>query len=226
MATTPSVHHHGIATWAGRRLRHDLSNWRLFLVRLITSSLAVVLTVALLPGLRFEHWGWGEFLLIGLVFGLLNALLKPLIQFFALRYLIASYGLVVVLINALLLGLLSWILGDEIEGRGVLAFLAGGLLVGVIGLLLDTVAGATPPILERTSTQEGASGEADLPTVADVLITEAVPLTVGTEPEDVDSDVLAQAAAVLSGGVDESFGLDGPSATSSPTAEASEEGTV
>jgi putative membrane protein len=149
MAMTPSVHQHGIASWAGRRLRHDLLNWRLFLVRVLTSGLAVVVTVVLLPGLRFDQWGWGEFVLIGLVFGLLNAVLKPLIQFFALRYLIASYGLVVVLINALLLALLSWILGGEIQGRGVLAYLIGGLLVGVIGLLLDTIAGATPPILDR-----------------------------------------------------------------------------
>jgi putative membrane protein len=194
MAMTPSVHQHGIASWAGRRLRHDLLNWRLFLVRVLTSGLAVVVTVVLLPGLRFDQWGWGEFVLIGLVFGLLNAVLKPLIQFFALRYLIASYGLVVVLINALLLALLSWILGGEIQGRGVLAYLIGGLLVGVIGLLLDTIAGATPPILDR-----------DVPSVAPapaMMAAESAPRNSGLALETVEPMVIAQAAAVLSGAVD------------------------
>ena len=46
---------------ARHRLRAEPSNWRLFLVRWITSSgLAVVLTVALPPGVRFAHWHWGS----------------------------------------------------------------------------------------------------------------------------------------------------------------------
>jgi putative membrane protein len=198
MAMTPAVHQHGIAAWAGRRLRHDLLNWRLFLVRVLTSGLAVVVTVVLLPGLRFDQWGWGEFVLIGLVFGLLNAVLKPLIQFFALRYLIASYGLVVVLINALLLALLSWILGGEIQGRGVLAYLIGGLLVGVIGLLLDTIAGATPPILDR----DVPSVAADMAPAPAMMAAASAPRPSGLTPEPVDPMVIAQAAAVLSGAVD------------------------
>jgi len=149
------VYHGRVAAWASRRLRKDLANWRLFAVRVITSGLAVVLTVGLLPGLRFTSWHWGEFLLIGVVFGVLNAFVKPVIQFFSLRYLVASYGLVVILINALMLALLSLILGGEIHDRGPVALLFGGLLVGLIGLALDTLAGTTPPFLDR------APGEAE-----------------------------------------------------------------
>ena len=145
----PMAHHGRVVGWASRRLRKDLTNWRLFAVRLITSGLAVVLTVGLLPGLRFTSWHWGEFLLIGVVFGVLNAVVKPVIQFFSLRYLVASYGLVVILINALMLALLSLILGGEIHNRGPLALFFGGFLVGLIGLALDTLAGTTPPFLDR-----------------------------------------------------------------------------
>jgi len=155
----PSPHQHGIPAWASRRLRQDLSNWRLFLVRAVTSGLAVLLTVVLLPGLRFTSWRWGQFLLIALVFGLLNALLKPIIQFFALRYLVATYGLVVVVINAVLLGLLSAILGGQIDARGLLSWLAGGLLIGVIGTFLDTLAGTTPPIIDRPTTAKPSAKE-------------------------------------------------------------------
>ena len=119
----------------------------------------MLLTVVLLPGLRFTSWRWGQFLLIALVFGLLNALLKPIIQFFALRYLVATYGLVVVVINAVLLGLLSAILGGQIDARGLLSWLAGGLLIGVIGTFLDTLAGTTPPIIDRPTTAKPSAKE-------------------------------------------------------------------
>jgi uncharacterized membrane protein YvlD (DUF360 family) len=72
-----------------------------------------------------------------------------MLQFLALRYLVVSYGLVLVLINAGLLWLLSVLLGNLIHARSLLAALVGGLAVGVIGLLLDTIVGATPPVLDR-----------------------------------------------------------------------------
>ena len=73
----PPVSHHGIRAWALRRLRADLGNWRLLLVRTLTSAVAVVLTVSLLPGLSFHDWRHGDFLLVGVVFGLLVALVLP-----------------------------------------------------------------------------------------------------------------------------------------------------
>ncbi len=145
----PPVSHHGIGAWAVRRLSADFGNWRLLLVRTLTSGLAVVVTIFVVPGLSFQHWRDGDFLLVGLVFGLLTAVVKPVLQFLSLRYLVVSYGLVIVLLNVVLLWLLSVLLGHLIHVRGLLAPLLGGLVVGVVGLLLDTIAGATPPILDR-----------------------------------------------------------------------------
>ena len=147
--TPPPVSHHGIGAWAVLRLRAEAGNWRLLLVRTLTSGVTVVVTVFLVPGLSFQHWRHGEFVLVGLVFGLLTALVKPMLQFLALRYLVVSYGLVLVLINVGLLWLLSVLLGNLIHARGLLAVLLGGLVVGVVGVLLDTIVGATPPVLDR-----------------------------------------------------------------------------
>jgi uncharacterized membrane protein YvlD (DUF360 family) len=117
----PLVNHYGIGAWAVLRLRAELGNWRLLLVRTLTSGVTVVATVFLVPGLSFQHWRYGEFVLVGLVFGLLTALVKPLLQFLALRYLVVSYGLVLVLINAGLLWLLSLLLGNLIHAHSLLA---------------------------------------------------------------------------------------------------------
>jgi putative membrane protein len=152
--SSPPVSHHGIRAWAVRRLRAEAGNWRLLLVRTLTSGVAVVVTVFVVPGLSFQHWRDGEFVLVGIVFGLLTALVKPALQFVALRYIVVSYGLVLVLVNTVLLWLLSVLLGHLIHARDLLAALLGGLVVGVIGTLLDAIAGATPPILDRPSEPE------------------------------------------------------------------------
>ena len=150
----PPVSHHGIRAWAVRRLIADAGNWRLLLVRTLTSAVAVVFTVFVLPGLSFQHWRDGDFILVGIVFGLLVALVKPVLQFLALRYVVVSYGLVLILVNAILLWLLSVLLGDLIHVRDLLAVVLGGLVVGVVGTLLDAIVGATPPILERAQEPE------------------------------------------------------------------------
>jgi len=148
-AVTSSASNHGIRAWAARRLRTDVGNWRLLLVRTLMSGVAVVVTVLVVPGLSFHDWRRGDFLLVGLVFGLLTALVKPVLLFAALRYVVVSYGLVLVVVNAALLWLLSVVLGNLIHASGLLAALLGGLVVGVIGMLLDVIVGATPPVLDR-----------------------------------------------------------------------------
>lgn len=150
----PPVSHHGIRAWAVRRLTAEAGNWRLLLVRTLTSGVAVVATVFVVPGLSFHDWRGGDFVLVGLVFGLLTALVKPVLQFLALRYVVVSYGLVLVVANVVLLWLLSLLLGHLLHARDLLAVLLGGLLVGVIGTLLDVIAGATPPILDRPQEPE------------------------------------------------------------------------
>lgn len=149
LAVRPPASHHGIRAWAMRQLRADAGNWRLLLVRTLTSGIAVAVTVFVVPGLSFQHWQHGEFLLVAVLFGLLTALVKPVLLFLALRYVVVSYGLVLVVVNTVLLWLLSVLLGNLIQARNLLAVLLGGLVVGVAGMLLDIVVGAMPPILDR-----------------------------------------------------------------------------
>ncbi len=144
MGSIPHVS--GSRRWA----RAQASNWRLYLVRFLSAGIAVVLTVMLVPGLRFTRgWEPGEFLLVAVVFGLLNMLVKPVLQFVALRFIFNTYGLVVVLINALLLVMLTGIVDDLMTADRPIAIVAGGLVVGILGLFLETLLGATPPVLDR-----------------------------------------------------------------------------
>lgn len=133
------------AVWS----RAHAFNWRLYLVRFVSAGLAVVITVAVLPGLAFVGWHWGTFLRIAIIFGVLNATVKPLLQILILRFIFSTYGIVVVGINTLLLLLLGALLTDTFQAYRPISLVAGGVVVGILGLMLETLLGATPPVLDR-----------------------------------------------------------------------------
>lgn len=131
-----------------RWARASALNPRLFLVRFLVSGLAVIVSVAVVPGLAFTGWRAGEFALVALAFALLSATVKPLLELVALRFLIATYGLMIIVINTVLLFLLAQILDQYIVYDRLWQLLLGGVVVGVASMVLETVAGATQPTLD------------------------------------------------------------------------------
>jgi putative membrane protein len=123
-------------------------NWRVALVRTVANAAALALTVAILPGLRVTtERPVLAFLGIGAIFGLLNAFVKPAIQFVALPLLLGSLGLVVILVDALVLWLLDVLVRMlSVDGIGML--FAGAAILGVLGFLLDGMLGLTRPIAD------------------------------------------------------------------------------
>jgi putative membrane protein len=118
----------------------------------LAAGLAVVLTVTLVPGLAFSSWRPGAFGVVALTYAVLVSVVKPVLEFMALRFLVATYGLVVIVINAIVLFLLASVLDDLIVYDRLWQLLLGGFIVGLIGLVLETVLGATPPVLDTKAT--------------------------------------------------------------------------
>ena len=82
----------------------------------------------------------------------------------ALRYLVATFGLVVVVVNAILLWLLTFVLGNRVEYRNVLSLLLGGAVIGLVTMVLETLLGTTRPVVDDQahgfSDAEARPGEA------------------------------------------------------------------
>ena len=68
-----------------------------FLVRLIVSiivnGIAIGLTAAFLPGIHIQPFSYTTLLLLGIVFGVINALIRPVVNVLSLPITILSLGL-------------------------------------------------------------------------------------------------------------------------------------
>ena len=127
-------------------------NWRFLLVRFLVNAVAVAITAAVTPKIYFVDksiWSW---LLITVMLGVLNALLKPALQFLTLRFIFVTYGLVIVLVNTLILLLLSYLFPDRFAVDNLWWALVGGLVLGLLSSFLESLLGLTMPIVPEEET--------------------------------------------------------------------------
>lgn len=114
------------------------------LIRLGINAIALWAAIQVVPGLRYEGDGM-TLLIIALLFGLVNALVRPLIILLTCPLIILSMGLFVLIINTLMLSLTVWLSGPEVLNLGLAstgfwATFFGALVIsivsGVINLLI------------------------------------------------------------------------------------------
>lgn len=118
-----------------------------FVLRVIINAAAIWLATALLDGL--DVVGGDDtatrvlvFLAIALVFGLVNAIVKPVVKLLTLPVYILTLGLFTLVVNALLLMLTAWIseateYGLRIDNFGTAVI--GALIISVASFLLSVI---------------------------------------------------------------------------------------
>jgi putative membrane protein len=110
-----------------------------FLLRLLINAAALWVATHFVPGLSYDG-SWTSLFLVALVFGVLNASLRPLLKLLTLPILILTLGLFTLIINAFMLWLTGWISGRLALGFHVAGFWAafwGALVVSIVSLLLS-----------------------------------------------------------------------------------------
>lgn len=125
-------------------------NWKLIIAHIFVNSLAIAV-LWLLPGIQLTHPTSPilSLLILGVTFALLNAFVKPAIQFITLPFLFVSFGLVILLINMLLLWLLER-LTDFIQIDDFWSLMLGAVVLGLATLFFENLFGVTPPIIDDT----------------------------------------------------------------------------
>jgi putative membrane protein len=110
-----------------------------FLARLLINAAALWVATYVVPGIAYQG-RWTSLLVVALVFGVLNASVRPLLKVLTFPLLILSLGLFTLVINALMLWLTGWVSDRLALGFHVAGFWAafwGGLVVSIVSLLLS-----------------------------------------------------------------------------------------
>lgn len=115
-----------------------------FLLRLAINAVALYVAFALMSGhgIQSQNDDWLGILGLALIFGLINAIIRPVLVVVGCPFLVLTLGLGTLLINTLLFYLSGWIgsqfgIGFTVSGFWP-AFL-GALIVSLVSLILSTL---------------------------------------------------------------------------------------
>ena len=107
-----------------------------FLLRLLLNGAAVFLAAQLIPGIGVA--GPGAAIVAGIVLGLVNAIVRPVLILLTLPVTLVTLGLFIFVVNAICLALAAWFVpGFTISGF-IPAFL-GALVITIISWLLSAL---------------------------------------------------------------------------------------
>jgi len=103
------------------------------IVHWLLSALAILIVAHVVPG--FEVRSFGTALIAAIVIGLVNATVGFVLKIFTLPLTILTFGLFLIVVNALMLGLAAMIVpGFAIHGFG--AALLGAILLSIVSFVL------------------------------------------------------------------------------------------
>jgi putative membrane protein len=115
-----------------------------FLVRLVINAVALYAAVALLAGrgITPQTDNWLSFIWLALIFGLINAILRPILVVVGCPFLILTLGLGSLLINTLLFylaGLIGQSFGVGFQVDGFWPAFLGALIVSIVSFALSSL---------------------------------------------------------------------------------------
>ena len=110
-----------------------------FLVRWLVNAAALWVATRLVPGVTYVG-GWLPFLGVALVFGFVNAFIRPVAKVLTFPLIIVTLGIFSLVVNGLMLWLTSALSGALDLGfhvRGFWAAFFGALVVSIVSTLLS-----------------------------------------------------------------------------------------
>jgi putative membrane protein len=111
-----------------------------FMTRIIfkwlASAGAIYAAAYVVPGISFQ--GFGTALIVALVLGLINAVLKPLLVLISFPFIILSLGLLLLVINAAMLKLAAGLL-DGFAIDGWIPAILGSIVITLVSMVANAV---------------------------------------------------------------------------------------
>ena len=111
-----------------------------FIIRLCISALSLGLAAYLIPGIHVQ--GWTTLFIAAFLLGLVNAIVKPVLQLLSCPLVLLTLGLFLFVINAAMLLLAGWLtrtLGFDFRVDGLANALIGSVLISIVTWFLTAI---------------------------------------------------------------------------------------
>jgi putative membrane protein len=116
------------------------------LIKLVITAVAVWVTTLLISGIQLHaHTTAGKIttlIVVALIFGLINAVLKPIAKTVGCLAYAVTFGLISIVVNGLLFWLTSWVAGKlsvPFHITGFVPAVLGALIVGIVGWVMSLI---------------------------------------------------------------------------------------
>lgn len=116
----------------------------LWIVRLAVNAVALYAAISIVPGLQGSVVGgqnWVTYVVLGLIFGLVNTFIRPILKLLTCPFYILTLGLFSLVVNGILFALTFWI-GTFFNMTNNITFwdaFLGALVVSVVSILLYAI---------------------------------------------------------------------------------------
>jgi putative membrane protein len=116
-----------------------------FLVRTLVTAAGLWVATAVVSGIRVTGSTWenvGTLLLVAVIFGLVNATIKPIVKILGCLFYILTLGLIALVVNALLFLLVDWLAGQlhlPFHVDGFWSAFWGAIIIGVVSWGINLV---------------------------------------------------------------------------------------
>jgi putative membrane protein len=118
------------------------------IIQILVNAAALWVAVQIVPDLGWSGGEWWKFLLVAVIFSLVNTFIKPILRIITLPITAVTLGLFLLVINALMLLLTGW-LSDQLNlgftVNGFWAALLGSIVISIVGWGLSLIVGAITP---------------------------------------------------------------------------------
>lgn len=111
-----------------------------FIIRWAINAVALYVAVAIVPGIQPQSGGWLSYIWLALIFGLVNALLRPLLKLLTCPLILLTLGVFTLLINTLLFyisGQIGTTFGVGFTVAGFWPAFLGSVVVSLVSIALS-----------------------------------------------------------------------------------------
>ena len=88
-----------------------------FILSFLVTAGSLAIAIWIVDGLEFTG-SWWEFLIVAVILGLANLIVKPILRLLSLPIVLITFGLFLIVVNALVLQLVVWLGRPEHDGSG------------------------------------------------------------------------------------------------------------